>query len=136
MSSEKAQLTLGICCALISELEPAQWLLCQMACLIPETKCSRKCWVYSGYSGFTPSLGRMGEGPIVREVLVIFEILQKSKLGTLGLWENSVSGVTGGICCCLSTALSAVSEGERRWSARLCCVRGLVYTGSILKSKQ
>lgn len=39
----------------------------------------------------------MAEGTIVLQVLVIFEILKQSKLGTLGLWENSVLSVTGDI---------------------------------------
>lgn len=51
----------------------------------------------------------MGEGTIVLEVLVIFEILKKSKLGTLGLWENRVSSVTGDVCCCFSAYLSVPS---------------------------
>lgn len=99
-----SQFTLGICCAHSFQ----SWSLhsgsfVKWPALFPKLSTPES----AGFTPDTPSLGRMGEGTIVLEVLVIFEILKKSKLGTVGLWENSVSSITGDVCYRFSTYLCA-----------------------------
>lgn len=88
------------------------------ACSIPEMKDSKS----AGFAPHTPSLGVS----IVPGVLVIFEILRESELGTLGPWEISVSSGTGDTWHCSSVCLC-------HRGGKLCALQGpwLVQVGAL-----